>query len=298
MSGRPPSASTSQGSYSTSPLKDWQCTFIASMAALTSLSRTSEMGSYRWLKNSACAQDVRFHHQPTALHPRDTKIHEVLMGACLRIPHHCPKIDKCATTPCNRVHPQRPEQDACMQPGPGRKHAASHDASAGGCALPGRPSPARAAPARCASPSSACTLWTCPARAGPRRTPSGSGAATSGSSALAGSGPPPRAPRHTPAPGPHPSTPRAIRAPQAGFPNAQLPLSPPVALAGMISRHVWLHTQRTDQGMTRSAEKYNPGSLFLTWITQMGDVCTSCLHAVLTGFSLAALVSWSPDYSL
>lgn len=55
VSGRPPSPSTSQGSYSTSPLKLWQCTPRPSMAAFTSLSRTSEMGSYRWLKISACS---------------------------------------------------------------------------------------------------------------------------------------------------------------------------------------------------------------------------------------------------
>ena len=59
VNGRAPSARTSQGSYSTSPLKDWQCTPRKHMAALTSLSRTSEMGSYRWLKNSACKHALK-----------------------------------------------------------------------------------------------------------------------------------------------------------------------------------------------------------------------------------------------
>ena len=45
VNGRALSASTSQGSYSTSPLKLWQCTPSEHMAAFTSLSRTSEMGS-------------------------------------------------------------------------------------------------------------------------------------------------------------------------------------------------------------------------------------------------------------
>ena len=53
VTGRPPAARTSQGSYRRSPLKLWQCTFMPSMAALTSLSRTSDMGSYRWLKKTA-----------------------------------------------------------------------------------------------------------------------------------------------------------------------------------------------------------------------------------------------------
>ena len=46
VNGRAPSASTSQGSYSTSPLKLWQCTPSAHIAAFASLSLTSDMGSY------------------------------------------------------------------------------------------------------------------------------------------------------------------------------------------------------------------------------------------------------------
>lgn len=41
----PPGASTSQGSRRISALKDWQCTPAAASPALTSLSRTMEMGS-------------------------------------------------------------------------------------------------------------------------------------------------------------------------------------------------------------------------------------------------------------
>ena len=41
----PPGASTSHGSRRISALKDWQCTPAAASPALTSLSRTIEMGS-------------------------------------------------------------------------------------------------------------------------------------------------------------------------------------------------------------------------------------------------------------
>ena len=45
VSGSPSSESTSQGSKSRSLLKDWQATPMPAIAALTSLSRTSEFGS-------------------------------------------------------------------------------------------------------------------------------------------------------------------------------------------------------------------------------------------------------------
>ena len=55
LNGTPFGSNTSHGSRKTSPVKERHTMPIAVRAVFTSLSRTIEMGSYKWLKNTPCA---------------------------------------------------------------------------------------------------------------------------------------------------------------------------------------------------------------------------------------------------